>query len=75
MQVGAGPTLMVSVSVRRDGLSGTITPVGRGGGRVEGVSVPHAVRPYADQVVAATDADCLEHLDVEYAGLCRKVVG
>jgi len=42
---------------------------------VEGVSVPHAVRPYADQVVAATDADCLEHLDVEYAGLCRKVVG
>ena len=39
------------------------------------VSVPHAVRPYADQVVAATDAVCLEHLDVEYAGLCRKVVG
>ena len=39
------------------------------------VSVPHAVRPYADQVVAATDAVCLEHLDVEYAGLCRRVVG
>ena len=39
------------------------------------VSVPHAVRPYADQLVAATDAVCLEHLDVEYAGLCRKVVG
>jgi len=39
------------------------------------VSVPHAVRPYADQVVAATDAVCLEHLDVEYADLCRKVVG
>ena len=39
------------------------------------MSVPNAVRPYADQVVAATDAVCLEHLDVEYAGLCRKVVG
>jgi hypothetical protein len=25
--------------------------------------------------VAATDAVCLEHLDVEYAGLCRRVVG
>lgn len=46
-----------------------------GRGRVDGVSVPHAVRPYADQVVAAADAVCLEHLDVEYAGLCRKVVG
>jgi Domain of unknown function (DUF6398) len=39
------------------------------------VSVPHAVRPYADQGVAATDAVCMEHLDVAYAGLCRKVVG
>jgi len=25
------------------------------------------VRPYADHVVAVTDADCLEHLDIEYA--------
>src|SRR5665647_957923 len=63
---------MVSVSVRRDGPS---SPVGRGRGRVDCVRVPHAVRPYADQVVAATDAVCLEHLDVEYAGLCRRVVG
>lgn len=39
------------------------------------VNVPHAVRPYADQVVAVTDAVCLEHLDVEYAELCRGVVG
>ena len=39
------------------------------------VTVPHVVRPYADQVVAATDVVCLEHLDVEYAGLCRRVVG
>lgn len=47
---------------------------GEGAG-VDNVNLPHAVRPYADQVVAATDAVCLEHLDVEYAGLCRKVVG
>lgn len=39
------------------------------------VNVPHAVRPFADRVVAATDAVCLEHLDVAYAGLCRRVVG
>lgn len=39
------------------------------------MTVPHVVRPYADQVVAATDVVCLEHLDVEYAGLCRRVVG
>src|SRR3954468_1784191 len=42
---------------------------------MEEVTVPHAVRPFADRVVAATDAICLEHLDVEYAGLCRRVVG
>ena len=39
------------------------------------MNVPHAVRPYADQVVAVTDAVCLEHLDMEYAGLCRSMVG
>ncbi len=39
------------------------------------LNVPHAVRPYADQVVAVTDAVCLEHLDIEYADLCRAVVG
>lgn len=39
------------------------------------MNVPHAVRSYADQVVAMTDAVCLEHLDIEYADLCRGVVG
>jgi len=39
------------------------------------VNVPHSVRPYADQVVAVTDAVCRERLDVEYADLCRAVVG
>ncbi len=38
------------------------------------VTVPHAVRPYAEHVVALTDAVCREHLDVEYADLCRRVV-
>jgi len=43
--------------------------------RMDHVNVPHAVRPYADQVVAVTDAVCREHLDNEYADLCRRVVG
>ena len=42
---------------------------------MEQVDVPRAVRPYADQVVAVTDAVCREHLDGEYADLCRAVVG
>jgi hypothetical protein len=42
---------------------------------VEDLNVPHAVRPYADRIVAVTDAVCLGHLDVEYADLCRRVVG
>jgi uncharacterized protein DUF6398 len=39
------------------------------------VNVPHAVKPYVDRVVTVTDAVCLEHLDEEYADLCRRVVG
>ncbi len=39
------------------------------------MNVPQAVRPYSNHIVAATDAVCLEHLDEEYAGLCRRVVG
>lgn len=39
------------------------------------LKIPQAVRPYADRVVAATDAACLEHLDEEYADLCRRLVG
>lgn len=34
----------------------------------------HAVRPYADQIMAITDAICREHLDEEYAVLCRAMV-
>lgn len=39
------------------------------------LKIPQAVRPYADRIVAATDAACLEHLDEEYADLCRRLVG
>ena len=45
------------------------------GSRMDHVNVPHAVRPSADQVVAVTDAVCRAHLDMEYVGLCRAVVG
>ncbi len=39
------------------------------------VNVPRAVQTYADQIVAVTDAICLEHLDQEYAELCRVMIG
>ena len=39
------------------------------------MNVPHAVRPYSDEVIAVTDSVCREHLDTEYADLCRTVVG
>lgn len=38
------------------------------------LNVPHAVRPYVDEVVAVTDTVCRDHLDEEYADLCRAVV-
>ena len=39
------------------------------------LKIPRAARPYAEQVVAATDAFCLQHLDAEYADLCRRLAG
>jgi len=39
------------------------------------VNVPHAVRPYAYQVVAVTDTVCRENPDIEYADPCLRVVG
>jgi hypothetical protein len=35
--------------------------------------VPRAVRAEVDGIVAVTDAFCEEHLDAEYAALCRKL--
>lgn len=37
--------------------------------------MPVAIRPHAQQVMAVTDAVCEQHLDAEYAELCRRVVG
>jgi hypothetical protein len=37
--------------------------------------VPVSMRPYVDQILALTDAVCEQHLDSEYAELCRRVVG
>ena len=37
--------------------------------------MPHSVRPYASEIMAITDKVCLEHLDTEYAQLCRRVIG
>jgi Domain of unknown function (DUF6398) len=37
--------------------------------------IPASVRPYAEGVVAVTDAVCAEHLDAVYADLCRRLVG
>ncbi len=35
------------------------------------LSVPEALRPRYDEIVAFTDALCVEHLNDEYAQLCR----
>ena len=42
---------------------------------MDNLDVPHGVRPYAEQVVAVTDEVCRGHLDLEYADLCRALVG
>ena len=38
-------------------------------------SIPQASRLAHDEIVGLTDAFCREHLDDEYAALCRKLVG
>lgn len=37
--------------------------------------IPAVTQAYYDQIVAITDAVCREHLDEEYAGMCRKLAG
>lgn len=39
------------------------------------LKVPQGARPYAEKLIDVTDALCLEHLDEEYADLCRRMVG
>jgi hypothetical protein len=36
--------------------------------------IPHTVRSRAAEVIELTDAFCAEHLDAEYAALCRALV-
>ena len=38
-------------------------------------SIPAAVRPAYDAIVALTDAFCREYLNAEYEALCRKLAG
>jgi hypothetical protein len=38
-------------------------------------SIPHEMRPTYDAIVSLIDAFCKEHLNAEYADLCRKVAG
>jgi len=38
-------------------------------------SIPAAVRPSYDAIVALTDSFCREHLNDEYQALCRKLAG
>jgi hypothetical protein len=37
--------------------------------------IPAAAQPVHDAIVALTDAFCREHLNAEYAALCRKLAG
>lgn len=38
-------------------------------------TIPSAVRPAYDAIVALTDAFCRDHLNEEYGALCRKLAG
>src|SRR5438270_2247317 len=38
-------------------------------------SVPAAAQPAHDNIVALTDAFCQQHLNAEYAALCRRLAG
>jgi hypothetical protein len=42
---------------------------------VGGESIPSAVRPAYERITRLTDAFCREHLDAEYAALCREMAG
>lgn len=42
---------------------------------VEPLNVPKASRTDAEAIAAVTDAVGLEHLEEEYAQLCREVIG
>lgn len=37
--------------------------------------IPKALREDVEQIIAVTDAFCEAHLDAEYVGLCRRLIG
>ena len=41
--------------------------------RLEG-TIPKQMRPICEAILAATDAFCAEHLNAEYAELCRRLI-
>src|SRR5437588_28845 len=43
--------------------------------RASDLRIPAAVRPRAAEVIEITDRFCADHLDLEYAELCRRLVG
>jgi len=43
--------------------------------RLADLKIPSAMRPRATAVVETTDLFCAEHLDLEYAELCRRMIG
>jgi hypothetical protein len=43
--------------------------------RLADLKVPAALRPRAADVLEVTDRFCAQHLDLEYAELCRRLVG
>jgi len=40
----------------------------------DALKLPKTVKPYADSILDSTDQFCAEHLDAEYAALCRRLV-
>src|SRR5262249_43338341 len=50
-------------------------PTARAGTSRGGAAGPAAARAAHDRIVTLTDAFCREHLDDEYATLCRKLAG
>jgi hypothetical protein len=41
----------------------------------EQLRIPTTIRPRVDQILQITDGFCAQHLDAEYAALCRKLTG
>src|SRR5215471_174516 len=58
-----------------DGTGATRLPSGAMSDRLAGLRIPPALVPRVTDIVETTDRFCAEHLDSEYAELCRRLVG